>query len=55
MEDTIFILVKVKIKTTYPDIHDAIAEVQKRTTFTIGSSKKVKVVEAQLIQLKTKK
>ncbi|QQL50129.1 hypothetical protein [Mucilaginibacter ginkgonis] len=55
MEDTIFLLVRVRIKTSYPSIHDAIAEVQSHTTFTIGSSDKVQVTEAQLIPLKTKK
>ncbi len=34
MEDRIFLLVKVTIKTTHSNIHDAIQELQTKTSFT---------------------
>lgn len=52
MEDTIFLL--VKIKTSYQNIHDAIAELQTETDYTIGSTENVQVIETQIIDLKTK-
>jgi hypothetical protein len=54
MEDTIFLLVKVKIKTSYQSIHDAIAELQTETDYSIGSTENVQVIETQIIDLKTK-
>ena len=54
MEDTIFLLVKVKIKTSHQNIHDAIAELQTNTDYTIGSTENVQVIETQIIDLKTK-
>ncbi|MEN0052317.1 MAG: hypothetical protein AAGC65_01545 [Mucilaginibacter sp.] len=55
MEDTIFLLVKAKIKTSYQNIHDAIAELQTKTVYHIGSTRNVKVLETKIIGLNTKK
>lgn len=55
MEDTIFLLVKVKVKTTFQSIHDAIAELQSETDYSIGSTENVQVIETEIIDLKTKK
>ena len=41
MEDTIFLLVKVRIKTSYNNIHDAIAELQTETAYSVGSTENV--------------
>jgi len=55
MEDTIFLLVKVRIKTSYRNIHDAIEELQTETDYTIGSTANVEVVATEIVELKTKK
>ncbi|WP_295769197.1 hypothetical protein [uncultured Mucilaginibacter sp.] len=55
MEDTIFLLVKVKIKTSYLSIHEAIAELRTETDYSIGSTKYVQVIETEIMDLKTKK
>ncbi|EHQ24787.1 hypothetical protein [Mucilaginibacter paludis] len=55
MEDTIYLLVKVRIKTSYPNIHDAIAELQTETVYSVSSTENVEVTATELIQLKTKK
>lgn len=55
MEDTIFLLVKVKIKTSYLSIHEAIAELQTETDYSIGSTEHVQVIETEIMDLKTKK
>ncbi len=54
MEDTIFLLLKITIKTTHKDIHDAIQELQTKTQLTVSSTKKVKVLKTEIMQLKTK-
>jgi len=54
MEDTIFLLVKVTIKTTHKNIHDAIQELQTKTAYHIGSTKNVKVLKTEIMKLKTK-
>jgi hypothetical protein len=55
MEDTIFLLVKVKIKTSYSNIHDAIEELQTETVYSIGSTPNVEVIATEIMELKTKK
>lgn len=55
MEDRIFLLVKVTIKTTHSDIHEAIEELQTETALQLSSTLKVKVLKAEIIPLKTKK
>jgi hypothetical protein len=53
MEDTIFLLVKVTIKTAHKNIHDAIQELQTKTTYHIGSTKNVEVLKTEFMELKT--
>jgi len=55
MEDTIFLLVKVRIKTSYQNIHDSIAELQTETDYHIGSTPHVEVLKTEIIELNTKK
>lgn len=51
MEDTIFLLVRVRIKTSFQNIHDAIEELQTETDCTIGSTAHVEVVATEIIEL----
>ena len=55
MEDTIFLLVKVRIKTSYSNIHDAIAELQTETVYSVSSTPNVEVLQTKIIELNTKK
>ena len=54
MEDTIFLLLKITIKTTHKDIHEAIHELQTKTQLNVSSTKNVKVLKTEIMQLKTK-
>lgn len=54
MEDKIYLLVKVTVKTTYKDVHDAIKELQSKTELTVSSTKNVKVLNTEIMQLKTR-
>ena len=53
MEDKIFLLVKVTVRTTFRDVHDAIKELQSKTELQISSTKNVKVLRHEIMQLKT--
>ncbi|GAB3921400.1 hypothetical protein [Mucilaginibacter myungsuensis] len=53
MEDKIFLLVKVTIKTTHPDIHDAIAELQNSDVI-ITSTDNVRVLRTEIIPMNTR-
>lgn len=53
MEDKIFLLVKVTIKTTHPVIHDAIAELQ-ISDVKITSTENVQVLRTEIIPLNTR-
>ncbi len=55
MEDKIYLLVKVTVRTTYKDVHDAIKELQSKTELQVSSTKNVKVLKHEIMQLKTKK
>lgn len=52
--DKIFLLVKITIRTKYPNIHDAIQELQEETDYHFGSTENVEVLETEIIHLKTK-
>lgn len=54
MEDTIFLLIKVTIKTHHKIIHDAIAELQSKTEIQISSTENVRVLKTEIMQLKTR-
>jgi hypothetical protein len=54
MKDTVFLLIKVVITTKHRNIHDAIAELQTKTVYSIGSTKNVKVLDTKIMDLKTK-
>ncbi len=54
MEDKIYLLVQVTVRTTYKDVHDAIKELQAKTELTISSTKNVKVLKHEIMQLKTR-
>jgi hypothetical protein len=53
MEDKIFLLVKVSVRTTHRDIHEAIKELQAKTELQINSTKNVKVLKYEIMQLTT--
>jgi hypothetical protein len=55
MEDKIFLLVKVTIKTTHSSIHDAIQELQTNTVLQVSNTPNVKVLQTKIIELNTKK
>jgi len=54
MKDTVYLFIKVVIETTHLNIHDAIQELQTETVYSIGSTKRVKVLETKIMDLKTK-
>ena len=54
MEDRIFLLLKVTVRTNYKDVHDAIKELQSKTELQISSTKNVMVLKYEIMQLKTK-
>jgi hypothetical protein len=54
MDDTIFLLVKVTIVTSHRNIHEAIAELQKKSTCIIANTKKVRVKKAEFMDYKLK-
>lgn len=54
MEDKIFLLVKVTIKTPYKHIHDAIQELQSNTKIEISSTENVEVLKTEIMQLNTR-
>ena len=54
MEDKIFLLVKVTIKTNYPRISSAIEELQSKTDLRVTSTANVKVLKTEIMQLNTK-
>ena len=54
MEDKIFLLVKVTVRTTFRDVHDAVKELQSKTELQISSTKNVQVLKHEIMQLKTR-
>ena len=54
MEDRIFLLVKVTIKTTHSNVHDAIQELQTETVLQVSSTPNVEVLQTKIIELNTK-
>jgi len=54
MEDKIFLLVKVTVKTTHKNIREAIQELQTKTALQVSSTKNVKVLKTEIMQLKTR-
>lgn len=54
MEDKLFLLVKVTVRTTHKQVHDAIQELQSKTQLTVSSTKNVKVLKTEIVQLKTR-
>jgi len=55
MKESIFLLIKVSIRTTHKSIHDAIAELQTKTKLSVSSTPNVEVLETKIIPLNTKK
>jgi hypothetical protein len=53
MKDTLYLFIKVVVETNYPNIHDAINELQSETDYSIGSTLHVKVLETEIIELDT--
>ncbi|MDB4926604.1 hypothetical protein [Mucilaginibacter sp.] len=54
MKDSIFLLVKIGIRTTHTSIHDAIAELQTKTRLSVSGTPNVEVLEVKIIPLNTK-
>jgi len=55
MKESIFLLIKVGIRTTHKSIHDAIAEFQAKTMLNVSSTPNIEVLETKIIPLNTKK
>jgi hypothetical protein len=55
MEDVIYLLIKVTVRTEFKNIHDAIEELQTNTIYFIGSTENVEVTDTEIMELKTKK
>jgi len=53
MKDTIFLFFKVVIETSHTTIRDAVKELETGTTYFIGSTKNVQVLETEIIKLNT--
>ncbi len=53
MKDNLYLFIKVVVETSYPNIHDAIDELQTYTDYSIGSTPNVKVLETEIIELDT--
>ncbi len=53
MKDTIFLFFKVVIETSHNSIRDAVKELETETTYFIGSTKNVQVLETEIIKLNT--
>jgi hypothetical protein len=54
MEDKIFLLVKLTVKTTHLNIHDAIQELQSNTDLQVASTENVEVLKTEIVQLNTR-
>jgi len=54
MYDTIYLLVKVTIQTSHKNVHEAISEIQEKSTYAVSSTKKVKVCATELMNYKLK-
>lgn len=52
--DTVFLLVKVTVKTPFKHIHNAISELQRETQLSITSTPNVVVLKTEIMELKTK-
>lgn len=53
MKDTVFLFFKVVIQTSHTAIRDAVKELETETTYFIGSTKNVQVLETEIIKLNT--
>jgi len=53
-DDTLYLLIKVKVKTPYKHIHNAISELQRETRLSITSTPNVEVLKTEIMELKTK-
>ena len=54
MDDTIFLLVKVTIATMHRNVHEAITELQQKSTCIIKNTKKVQVKRTEFMDYKLK-
>lgn len=54
MEHKIYMLVRVSVRTGYKDPHDATKELQSKTELQVGSTKNVKVLKHEILQLKSR-
>ena len=51
MKDTIYLLIKVVIETTYPNIYDAMREFQSQTEYSVSSTPNVQVLITEIMDL----
>jgi len=51
MKDTIYLLIKVTVETTHPNIYDAMREFQSKTEYSVTSTPKVKVLITEIMDL----
>lgn len=55
MTDTIFLLVKVELRTTLPTVEDAITELQKDAVCLITDTANVDIIKSNLIEYHLKR
>jgi hypothetical protein len=51
MKDTIYLLIKVTIETTHPNIYDAMREFQSQTEYSVTSTPNVQVLITEIMDL----
>jgi hypothetical protein len=50
MKEKIYLIIRLWVKTDYPDIKDAIREIEQETTLNIPSTKNVRVFETEVLK-----
>jgi len=51
MKDTIYLLIKVVVETTHPNIYDAMRELQSQTEYSVSSTPNVQVLITEIMDL----
>jgi hypothetical protein len=51
MKDTIYLLIKVTVETTHPNIYEAMREFQSQTEYSVSSTPNVQVLITEIMDL----
>lgn len=51
MKDTIYLLIKVTVETTHPNIYEAMREFQSQTEYSVSSTPNVQVLITKIMDL----